>query len=491
MFSGKIPYVDFFTDTVPMVFYLASIPTYFANQLHLHPIMVFNFCVLSLSWILLILVTSLVKAHSSKSTIALVVVFALLPLLFRFQFGQIDYVFFVLFFPFMLARWLRWQGQFLGGVSSMGAGIAGGIAINLNPLFCLFPAALELFWFLKRRTVANLFSKEMKTFYLLCAFYWLHFVAYPAKIFSSILHSVISSLILQVSCHDPFLMYQGASPDQRVYIYIFAVLVTLGLASRHQCSFLLPLILFDFVAFMLFLLNGRGSSADLLLVNVANIMLLPVVCLSLLKALPKPNFVIARKSLLLMAISLTGLCLVYQLLTIDYTQFQSLKHLGYRGYQNKQDLAPFADFLEKDSRPGETVLFLTNEIEPAYPLLLQLRRLPGSYYLCGNPIFRWQLAYDQRAAKQLWQEQFEAVPAKLASDLITKRPVLVFLESGQPWEELRKGIFGEVLKDHYQLPRGYCMWDIDAFARKATYPFEYLGQRLDFDVFAREKEAGL
>lgn len=485
--NGKLPYTDFFSDTVPMVFYLATIPVYVARLANLHPIFVYNLFVLILSWLSTVLIIMIVLDNRSKSKLSLILLFALFPLMFRFQFGQTEYNFVLLFSPFFLARWLRWEGQSVRDVLSVIAGIAGGVAINLHPFFILFPILLELFWFLEKRALKQFFSREMNVMAIVCASYWLHLFVYPTTILRSLLHSIGLSMLLQLSCHDSYLMWQGSSPEHRDSIYIFVVLIILGLVLRRNCSLILPLILFDLAAFMNFIVKGRGTSSDLLLVNATSLILLPILYFSFAKFFRLKSVMIPRGLLWLGAIAASGCLLLLCCDMMRFAPFQSLKPLGYRGYQNKRDTAPFADLLEKYSNLKEPVLILTNEVRPAYPLLLQLNRIPSSYYLTGFPIYLMNLADEQNAPKEWWQEDMACVPDRLRRDLLLQKPVLVLIEVGPPWDKMRESSFGKALKEHYQSCRGGSLWDIDEFAKHVAYPVEYVGERRAFALYIRKK----
>ncbi len=327
----------------------------------------------------------------------------------------------------------------------------------------------------------------MKAMLIVCGFYWLHLFAYPASMLHSLMHSVLSSMVIQISSHDGYLMWQGSNPEQRNLIYIFALILILGLVVRRSCSLILPLILCDLAAFLYFIVKGRGTSSDLLLLNVISVMLLPILYFSLVQTFRLKPIIFAKRLLTLGAIIVSGCFVIILLVFLRFDQFESLKHLGYFGYQNKKDVAPFADLIERNSKPGEPVLILTNESQPAYPALLQLKRMPCSYYLTGFPIFLLNLADEERAPKEWWQEDMSAVPKRLTCDLLMQRPALVLIESGPPWEQLGETCFGKALKEHYDKGSGSSLWEIDSLAKKSGYPIEYIGERRDICVYVKKK----
>jgi hypothetical protein len=489
--AGKIPYIDFSTDAAPLLFYFLSFPVVIAKLRNLHPIFVFNLFVLCLSWLSVLLIIKLLKNNKSNSKPALLLLYALLPIIFRFQFGQVEYIFLILFTPFVLARWLSLEGEPTGDLYAAIAGIAGGVAVNLSPVFILYPILLELFWICERRTHRYVISTELKTMLIVSVSYWLHLCVYPADILRSCLHCIQTSIVLQMTCHDGYLVWEGSSPNQRNSVYGFALLIIFGLIFRRNCSLVLPLILCDLAAFIQYVAKGRGTSTDLLLVNFSSLMLMPIIYFSLAKLFRLSSFSIGRRLLLLAGIVSSSCFLIYQFWSVRFEEFASLRTLGYRGYQNKMDLAPFADWLEKNSKVSDPVMILSNDVKPAFPLLLQLRRVPSGYYLTGFPVALLQLAHDERAPDGWWQKDMDSVDNRLACDLLSKKPVLVLMEDGPPWDSLEKSSFSRVLRERYHLGTSKSLWDVDSLAKASGYPIELIGERRNLDMYLKKdkKEA--
>jgi len=90
--------------------------------------------------------------------------------------------------------------------------------------------------------------------------------------------------------------------------------------------------------------------------------------------------------------------------------------------------------IEQRTKPGDRVLFIATSVRPAYPMLLQLDRKPGSRYLCSFPI---ALFYGHcrvsAAGEPLYRRRADAPPAEqrflaeLEADVARLRPRLVII----------------------------------------------------------------
>jgi len=96
--------------------------------------------------------------------------------------------------------------------------------------------------------------------------------------------------------------------------------------------------------------------------------------------------------------------------------------------------AALRSVIEQRTKPGDRVLFVATSVRPAYPMLLQMDRKPGSRYLCSFPIALFygncrvsvagQPPYRRRADAPPEEQRFLA---ELEADVDRLRPRLVII----------------------------------------------------------------
>jgi hypothetical protein len=99
--------------------------------------------------------------------------------------------------------------------------------------------------------------------------------------------------------------------------------------------------------------------------------------------------------------------------------------------------------VEQRSQPGDRVLVVANSVRPAYPMLVQLGRRPGSRYL-GCPIGLFYADREPTADQPLYRRQEEA-PAEerrfldeLREDVERLQPKLIIVNASPGWLGLPK-----------------------------------------------------
>lgn len=192
LLEGKLPYVDFVDSNPPLVMYLSVIPAALANLFSLHVVTTFSLVVLILTvWSSLTIKNVLISisSQSDKGQVRiLVIVLTLISMMFmlrvfRWQpFGQREHLFILLWLPFCVIRWLRWEGEKIATSTAISTGIAAAIGVCVKPHFVAISLLVEIYWVINKRNVRRLVSTEMVFFVLFGLLYAIHFLFLPGVV---------------------------------------------------------------------------------------------------------------------------------------------------------------------------------------------------------------------------------------------------------------------------------------------------------------------
>src|SRR3990167_6897244 len=112
---GKIPYVDFFCLSSPLMLYGNLVPLLFAQILGIPPSLASNLLAWSLSLVSVLSCAAILlprRYHREWHYFPpLIVAYALSNVLMLFQLGQREHLTMLVFMPYFLIRWLRWNGH--------------------------------------------------------------------------------------------------------------------------------------------------------------------------------------------------------------------------------------------------------------------------------------------------------------------------------------------------------------------------------------------
>jgi hypothetical protein len=108
--------------------------------------------------------------------------------------------------------------------------------------------------------------------------------------------------------------------------------------------------------------------------------------------------------------------------------------------------AALRQIVQQRTKPADRVLVVATSARPAYPLLLQTGRLPGSRYLCAFPIALFYAdAKSAKASRFVYRRRWEA-PAEerqflneLEEDVVRLQPRLIVVHDSAGWQGLPKG----------------------------------------------------
>ena len=155
----------FLTVISPLIFYVNVIPAFISEHLRMPPPLAFAICV----WLLLVSscvlcqVLMLRRRHHKELAIyfPLTLTLPLFSCCLCGDFGQREHLFLILYFPFFLARWLRWSGNSLSNWEAGLAGVLAGIGLCFKPYFFIPAVLCELYWLSEKRKFRAFASKRV------------------------------------------------------------------------------------------------------------------------------------------------------------------------------------------------------------------------------------------------------------------------------------------------------------------------------------------
>ncbi len=168
---GEVPYIDFFTVTLITIQYLYVIPVAIAQLLGVNTISVWMVGL----WLLMVMsmymsyrLSKLIFKPPYPSDLALIIPFCIAfvswILLFPNDFGQREHLFALYAIPWLLLRFCVWEGHKFAPLPLFVFGFVVGIIATVKPYYILILGCIELYWFLRNRSLRPLKSFDVYGF---------------------------------------------------------------------------------------------------------------------------------------------------------------------------------------------------------------------------------------------------------------------------------------------------------------------------------------
>ena len=426
LLDGKVPYVDFVDINPPLIMYLNAVPAFVARRLGVSPIVIFSafvVVVVGLSTAALQIQLTDVWSGDSGGATVLASLWAAFSLVMWHvgQFGQREHLLVLLYIPLLVARCGRTLGVQIPRCRAVLLGVAGGVGVCLKPHFMVVVLLIELRLLLATREIRRCATAELAGFASVPVAYALHFVFVPAAMRDSFLYRWVPLVARNYS------VYSSALSDITTPVIVIAALVSLvALAGRGLWAHSIR-VLADALSFFVlgsaavYVFQAKGWFYHQVPVVGGTVLLLGMVAAA--RSAPvKPGRAAAPPVRAFGAMALGMLWLV--VVVGSYTEPDSGLFVS-----------RFGPVIDRYSRKGEPVLFVSTHVTPAYPTLVQKERRPGSRYLWFFPIpmLRHQAGPPGSRADALSSEERRLL-RELAEDIAVRRPPLVFVsaENGCP-----------------------------------------------------------
>jgi len=443
LLMGRVPYVDYVEINPPMAHYIHSFPTLIAQVFNGNIGLSFQALLLLLSFLssaALFLVVSRVSPEFSLSERLFLVgawqSFTVLMLLGK-MFGERETLFMLGYVPWLYCRMARHCGVRVPTGLSSAIGLVAGPLILSKPHFLLLAGLVEAWMLFRSRRTVALRTGEMLIVSVWVIVYAIHFLFIPAAMREAFFtrwlpfvaanydvygNSIGSVLIAMVR---PKVLFVAASLIGA--IVMLKGIRTMSLQQRFQIESLTLAIV---AAYGLCIIKMKGWTYHLLPAMGFAILLYPTLVITLLE-LPETGggFLSARLARLRVPVFCAA-CLVLTLTCLGTTVW-SLKQprLPIKG----DTIVPT---IRAHTGPNDSVLVISSSVEPAYPILIEENRLPGTRYLPTFPIgmlYKGVRAepgkpFPYRAAGQRAKEE-EMFLEELGSDVLKYRPRLIFINT--------------------------------------------------------------
>ncbi len=444
LLEGRMPYVDMFDVNPPLAIYFQVIPVLVSKYFHIPIPLSFSMYVYALSFLSCFLIGWVLLSARRFGAILLgvaaLVAVAYFNQIQRIDFGQREHIFCIVYAPFFLLRYLRWEGFSLGRYQAIAVGLFAGIGLAFKPHFMIMACAPEIAWWLRTGKWRPLVATEVLAAVAVIVIYLLHFIFLPAQELKAFFQFVVPIYKEGYSYYVTSPIYNIAT-YWRSDFYLLA-LTSLGALALARYSSLAPAACaFAFMSGLIYVLAGQDWSCHMVAVRMGNAMAVGVELCLLYQLLPA-RLIGADKlksitfAMLILGIAGGGYYLSSAQENDAREQHDSvpydLAHLGYSGTCPSGDMDPFVASCLTNSSKGDTVLFICASMAPGYPVMLQTDRRPASRFLHGMMLPILTFIIDRpdlsEAKKDHFTKDKEQVIAWYSEDITKNRPKLIYIQ---------------------------------------------------------------
>ncbi len=497
--QGKQPFVDIVDTGTAALMYMSLPPAAVHAVIRvIHPAIIYNLYV----WLLAVgstVVSGWVLWRRQRHRmrwlfLPIVVSIPISSLIINIEFGQREHLFMLLLLPYLLLRWLRSSGFKIESLESGICGVMAGIAFCLDPLYLIAFFALELFYRFDKTYAKPLVPPELKCVLLTLGVYLGHFLLLPFSAFNYFTCIVPLNIVDYITWDDRMEFLNAisemdwsrwTSPDRRDIIYWTASMSTVALALRRRMSLLSPLAVLCLIGALTYVVQGKALSYQALIMVISSVTVgLIVVCAALgivarrmnrRKAggkaparLGQPTALVVQTVVILCLVGFVAVCKTSWKMsgkTIKLSEFGN----SYIGVADRADLSQFAVKVMERTKPGDSVIILNDNVKAAYPLMLQINRVPGSSIMWGFPFRLFSVA----AQEESWlytvflQGREASLYERLGQEIERANAKCILIQSGRTLDYLQNRDIIDKVKAHYKLD-GDLTWhdaadrDVDA-----------------------------
>lgn len=464
---GKIPYVDMLDVNPPLIWYIDTIPAFASNIFNLPATLTFSFFLTSIIVYSAAMSLYLLLKSKSEKELVFAIPFVLGLIVFNFflrwDIGQREDIFVLLYLPFFLLRWLRWNYKPLDSKPiSIIVGVIGGVGICLKPHFLIPSFLVELYFLLDKKNLKALITIETVSAVMVGVVYLAHFLFVPAQMRENYFGFLVPAFKLGYSFWDVSMAQMFSAPDKRNVFFLMAIATAFSLSLKNRSTLFLPLTVFAIASNIPYLIQFKGwAYHDQPVYAVSTIlgyMVAGYFIYEIGKSLAENCYVPKLLLLYLVPVTIAGIVFYdayNDTVKVNSEPKFSMSAIGSTGTSPRADLdSPFLKYFEQYYRKGDSVVFMSNGVTPGYPTLTQLDCKPGSRHL--HCVILSVLQYVNNDIHPKTKESIaigsktKMVVEQYGEDIKNNKPKLIFVQMLPVEEYLKPYNFEEKYLTDYE-----------------------------------------
>ncbi len=384
--DGAVPYVDFFEQNPPLIYYLLAIPVWMARAIEVNPIPVYQASFLLIVVVATLIVRRLLHAASSslsgmqRGLTLLSFVIANECTLLAPDFGQREHFFAIVIVPFILLRWLSLRedrpARRVSTTFRVGLGIAAGVGIALKHHFVAIWICIELFCILRKRTWRVAFEPESMAVVFVLIAYLAHFLIVPASMrtgfFIRWVPFVMSHYWVYRHAIDlPHVLFVSGISIVSVIASLLAWRVNRRNATEKSLVLLFGL--FTLTSLASFVIQGKDFSYHLIPLYFGMFPCIALYSAAIVRCGSRLSMGLARLAIIAVVLG-----------TIPSAAAEI--GLSWVIGRPRDEPTPIWKEILNRSKSGDSILFISTNVADGYPDIIRYGYAAGSRYLVSMPI---------------------------------------------------------------------------------------------------------
>ena len=519
LLDGATPYCGFVDINPPLIDYLNVPPVWLARCLNISPIVAFQGLVLMLLFLSTLEIGLLVRQRrwGLRAAEQGIVVLTWMALYFLIDWhgdiGQREHLFALLYVPYLFLRILRYRGGSVAAWFATLLGVQAGLGVSVKPHFLVIAAVVEIVLLMASRRWRTLARPECAALVGVVAAYLAHWLFVPAAMraeyfgrWAPLLYR--SYFAYYVGYGETVRGILGSPSSAAGLVGVLAAALLLCIQRRSTGRRprlrqpLLALAMFGVMALAVVLFQQKGWSYHRIPLEIAGLLCLAMVVLSGRKAARMHHLTGQRADIVPLlrrssavgdssrgtaceqAVARGAIWGATARRSLAWGILGILLAVWFVGRTESTRVEPpeymaLRRIVAERSRPGDRVVVIATSVRPAYPMLLQMDRRPGSRYLCSFPIALLYAGAEPTADRPLYR-RYEEAPAEerrfldeLRDDVEQLQPRLIIVQAGAGWIGLPK----DFNTFEYLLSSGW--------AKRALKPYREIPGPQGWKVFER------
>ncbi|MDZ4832880.1 MAG: hypothetical protein SGJ27_03680 [Candidatus Melainabacteria bacterium] len=454
--AGKIPYVDFFVLDAPVILFIQSIPAAILQSDSGGYALVF--ATFLFEWLISVGSLSLTAAlllrrrwlRDSLWSHGVLLTVAYLNIACVFQFGQTEHFLMLGIIPYIVARWLEYSGKKLREWELIASGMAGAIAILLDPFFVVLPIAIEIAFITQFQRFPIRFKSVFTVLITVTALIVAALYGFAGLMMEGYHSNILPLLIGDRQTFDNRLYGFRSAPDTRIFPYLLVLATILAMGIRKQSTIIVPLVVSGWLGFAYVIAEGKGYTHQCLPMFWCASISFAIIGASLLTDLkrhcPRPLLRFAHlpalTAIILTAIICSALLIQQSNQILADTAEKRLKIFAREDvYEN----------IKRLTRRLDKVLILNNNIAPMYPAMTLLERIPGSRLMWEFPfpiLVRMEREDQNRPSKERDRLRDFYINV-LTEDIEKNSPTLILVDEGDSAGRIKQNGLKALIETHY------------------------------------------